>query len=124
MHCAQFLFSDFSLILCGYLMCRYTKLKRTVWEQVESLVYYFLFPVLLFHSIVKSSLDLGATSSHIGAGWAMGLAGIGLAYSLHHLPWLRRHIHRRDHGSSAQVAFRFKNSPNNLSPIGVASRYL
>jgi predicted permease len=25
-----------------------------VWEQVESLVYYFLFPVLLFQSIVRS----------------------------------------------------------------------
>ena len=54
MNYAQLLFPDFSLILCGYLVCRYTKLDRTVWAQVESLVYYFLFPVLLFHSIVKS----------------------------------------------------------------------
>jgi malonate transporter len=69
---AQLLFPDFSLILCGYLVCRYTALNRTVWEQVESLVYYFLFPVLLFQSIVKSPLDLGAASSLIGAAccWA------------------------------------------------------
>ncbi len=45
---AQLLFPNFSLILCGYLVCRYTALNRTVWGQVESLVYYFLFPVLLF----------------------------------------------------------------------------
>ena len=38
---AQLLFPDFSLILIGYLICRYTALNRTVWEQVESLVFYF-----------------------------------------------------------------------------------
>ena len=76
---AQLLFPDFSLIVCGYLVCRYTALNRTVWEKVESLVYYFLFPVLLFHSIVKSPLDLGAASSLIGAGLLMGVAGIAMA---------------------------------------------
>ena len=76
---AQLLFPDFSLILLGYLVCRYTALNRPVWEQVESLVYYFLFPVLLFHSIVKSPLDLGAASSLMGAGWATGLVGIAMA---------------------------------------------
>ncbi len=106
---AQLLFPDFSLILCGYLVCRYTALNRTVWEQVETLVYFFLFPVLLFHSIVKSPLDLLATSSLIGAGWAMGLTGIMLAYSLPYLPWLGRHITRRDHAASAQIAFRFNS---------------
>jgi malonate transporter len=106
---AQLLFPDFSLILCGYLVCRYTALDRTVWMQVEALVYFMLFPVLLFHSIVKSPLDLQAASSLIGAGWAMGLSGIALAYALPHLPWLGRYIHRRDHAASAQVAFRFNS---------------
>ncbi|MEI8029272.1 MAG: AEC family transporter [Comamonadaceae bacterium] len=109
MNFAQLLFPDFSLILCGYLVCRYTALNRTVWEQVETLVYFFLFPVLLFHSIVKSPLDIAATSSLIGAGWAMGLTGIMLAYSLPYLPWLGRHITRRDHAASAQIAFRFNS---------------
>lgn len=115
---AQLLFPDFSLILCGYLVCRYTALDRTVWEQVESLVYYFLFPVLLFHSIVKSPLDLGAASSLIAAGWMMALAGIGLAYSLPYLPWLGRRIDARDHASSAQVAFRF----NSFIALAIAER--
>ncbi|MBP6406169.1 MAG: AEC family transporter [Ramlibacter sp.] len=109
MNYAQLLFPDFSLILCGFLVCRYTALNRTVWEQVESLVYYFLFPVLLFHSIVKSPLDLGAASSLIGAGLLLGVSGIALAYSLPHLPLLGRHIDRRDHAASAQVAFRFNS---------------
>ena len=109
MNYAQLLFPDFSLILCGYLVCRYTALNRTVWLQVETLVYFLLFPVLLFHSIVKSPLDLGSASSLIGAGWAMGLTGIALAYSLPHWPGVGRHIARREHAASAQVAFRFNS---------------
>lgn len=118
MNYAQLLFPDFSLILCGYLVCRYTALNRPVWEQVESLVYYFLFPVLLFQSIVKSPLDLGAASSLIGAGWASGLVGIGLAYAIPHLPWLRTHVDARDHASSAQIAFRF----NSFIGLAIAER--
>ena len=109
MNYAQLLFPDFSLILCGYLVCRYTALNRTVWAQVETLVYFLFFPVLLFHSIVKSPLDLGSASSLIGAGWAMGLTGIALAYSLPHWPWLGRYIPKREHAASAQVAFRFNS---------------
>ena len=106
---AHLLFPDFSLIICGYLICRYTALNRTVWEQVETLVYYFLFPVLLFQSIVRSPLDLGATSRLISAGLLLGLAGIALAYSLPYLPWLGKHLDRRDHAASAQIAFRFNS---------------
>ena len=98
---AQLLFPDFSLIICGYLVCRYTALNRTVWEQVETLVYFFLFPVLLFQSIVRSPLDLGATSTMISAGLLLGLGGIALAYSLPYVPWLGRYIDRRDHAASA-----------------------
>ena len=109
MNYAQLLFPDFSLIICGYLVCRYTALNRTVWEQVESLVYFFLFPVLLFHSIVKSPLDLVAASSLISAGLLMGVAGIAMAYSLPYLPWLGKRIDTRDHAASAQIAFRFNS---------------
>jgi len=106
---AQLLLPDFSLILCGYLICRYTALNRTVWQPVESLVYYLLFPVLLFQSIVKSPIDLNAASGLMAAGLLSGLCGIGLAYTLPHLPWLGRHIDPRDHAASAQVAFRFNS---------------
>jgi malonate transporter len=105
----QLLLPDFALILCGYLVCRYTALNRTVWEQVESLVYFFLFPVLLFQSIVRSPLDLGATSSLIGAGLLLGVSGIGLAYALPHLPLVGRHVDAREHAGAAQVAFRFNS---------------
>jgi predicted permease len=106
---AQLLFPDFSLIACGWLLCRYTALNRRVWDQVESLVYYFLFPVLLFHSIVRSPLDFGATSHLLTAGVGVGLSGIALAYMLPFLPGIGAHIDRSDHAASAQIAFRFNS---------------
>jgi predicted permease len=105
----RLLFPDFSLILCGFLLCRFTKLDRPVWDQVENLVYYFLFPVLLFHSIVKSPLDVRATSSLIAAGLLLTAAGVALAYALPHLPGLARRIDAREHAAAAQVAFRFNS---------------
>nr|WP_315185096.1 AEC family transporter [uncultured Albidiferax sp.] len=118
MHYAQLLFPDFSLILCGYLVCRYTGLNRTVWEQVESLTYYFLLPVLLFQSIVKNPLDLVAASSLVFAGLALSLCAIGLAYALPYLPWLRTHINAREHAANAQIAFRF----NSFIALALAER--
>ena len=118
MNYAKLLFPDFSLILCGYLVCRYTALNRTVWQQVESLVYYFLFPVLLFHSIIKSPLDLGAASSLIAAGLTMGVIGIALSYSLPFLPWIGKYIDTREHAASAQIAFRF----NSFIALAIAER--
>ncbi len=118
MNYAHLLFPDFSLILCGYLVCRYTALNRSVWEKVESLVYFFLFPVLLFHSIVRSPLDLGAASSLIAAGLALGVSGIALAYSVPWWPGVGRAIDRRQHAGAAQVAFRF----NSFIALALAER--
>ena len=109
MNYAQLLLPDFSLILCGYLICRYTALNRSVWQPVESLVYYLLFPVLLFQSIIKSPIDPGSASGLMAAGLLLSAAGIGLSYALPYLPWLGRHIDLRDHAAGAQVAFRFNS---------------
>jgi malonate transporter len=106
---ARLLFPDFSLIATGYLICRYTALDRAVWEQVESLVYYVLFPVLLFQSIVRAPLDLDAASGLIGAGLLLGVSGIAMAYLLPRLPFLGPRIDRREHAAAAQVAFRFNS---------------
>ena len=118
MNFAQLLFPDFSLILCGYLICRYTALNRPVWQQVESLVYFVLFPVLLFHSIVKSPLDLNVASSLIGAGLSLGVCAIALSYSLPYWPILGKRLDRRDHAASAQVGFRF----NSFIALALAER--
>ena len=73
------LLPDVALILCGYLLCRHSTLNRQVWDQVDRLVYYFLFPVLLFHSIVKHPLDWQAARPLMGAGLCWAAAGIALA---------------------------------------------
>jgi malonate transporter and related proteins len=114
MYYAQLLLPDFSLIVCGYLICRFTALNRTVWEQVDSLVFYFLFPVLLFHSIVRSPLDLGAASSLIGAALCMVGACIAVTYSLARLPG----VQAADFASTAQIAFRF----NSFIALALAER--
>ena len=120
MNFVQLLLPDFGLILCGYLVCRYTALDRTVWEKVESLVYFFLFPVLLFQSIVRSPLDLGAASSLVAAGLLLGVSGIAMAYALPRVPGLRRHIEPREHAGAAQVAFRF----NSFIALALSERLL
>lgn len=115
---AHILLPDFSLILLGYLVCRFTPLGRAVWQPVEALVYYLLFPVLLFQSIVKSPIELDAASSLIAAGLLSALAGIGLAYALPYVPGLRTHMGARAHAGAAQVAFRF----NSFIGLAVAER--
>ncbi|MBP8286844.1 MAG: AEC family transporter [Rhodoferax sp.] len=97
------------MILIGYLVCRFTPLNRPVWTQVEQLVYFLFFPVLLFHSIVKSPLDAGAAGNLVAAGWLLALSGIALAYSLPYWPGLRADFAPRQHAGAAQVAFRFNS---------------
>ena len=109
MNYALLLLPDFSLILAGYLVCRFTALNRSVWQPVEALVYYLLFPVLLFQSILKSPIALGSASTLMAAGLLLSLGGIALAYVLPHLPWLGRQFERRDHAAAAQVSFRFNS---------------
>ncbi len=118
MNYAELLFPDFSLILIGYLICRFTPLNRPVWAQVEQLVYFLFFPVLLFQSIIRTPLDLGTASNLVGAAWTLGLGGIAMAYSVPYWPGLRGRVAARQHAASAQVAFRF----NSFIGLALASK--
>ena len=53
--------------------------------------------------------NLAIVAAVIAAVGLVFVIGIALAYSLPHLPWLGRHIDRRDHAAAAQVAFRFNS---------------
>ncbi len=108
------LLPDFLLILAGFLLCRYTALDRPIWEAAERLVYYLLFPVLLFNSVVRTPLDPGATAQLALGGIATVSCGIVLAYALKHL----RGVDPLAHASGAQVAFRF----NSFIALAVAER--
>jgi predicted permease len=109
MHFFQLLLPDFSLILCGYVLCRWTALDRKVWEPVERLVYYFLFPLMLFYAVVKTPLELQSTSHLVVSGWLLGGAAILFVYALPYWPWLGRYVDRRLHAGSAQIGFRFNS---------------
>ena len=118
MNYIKLLAPDFSLILLGFLLCRYTALNRAVWEQAEKLVFFVFFPVLLFHSIVKSPLDLSATSGLIIGGLTLAASGIALTYVLPYLPWLGARMDRREHAACAQIGFRF----NSFIALAMAER--
>jgi len=106
---ALLLLPEFTLILLGSLICRNTALNRSVWAQVDALVYYLLFPTLLFHSIIKSPLDLGDASRLLTGGLLILASGVTLSYSLPYLPGLRGHVQKREHAPAAQVGFRFNS---------------
>ena len=99
------LLPDFLLILIGWLVCRHTALNRPVWEATERLVYYLLFPVLLFNSIVKSPLHFGDAAALAAAGVGTLLVGIVLSLAIALWPG----VDRRLHASGAQTAFRFNS---------------
>jgi len=99
------LLPDFVLIVAGHLICRHTPLNRTVWDGAERLVYYVLFPALLFQAIVRNPLQPGSAMPIVLAGWAVIGTGIVLAYALRRAPG----VDPRLHASGAQTAFRFNS---------------
>ena len=105
---------DFLLILLGFVICRRTSLDRPVWEAAERLVYFLLFPVLLFSSIVKSPLQAVQAMSLATAGVGTTLVGIAVALSIGRWPG----VDRRLHASGAQTAYRF----NSYVALAVAER--
>ncbi|HSI47982.1 MAG TPA: AEC family transporter [Ideonella sp.] len=99
------LLPDFLLILLGFVLCRRTALNRSVWDGVEKLVYYLLFPVLLFVAIVRQPLQAGALMTLAGCGLAVVGCGIALSYAIGRWPG----VDARLHASGAQTAFRFNS---------------
>jgi predicted permease len=105
MSTALLLLPDFLLIVLGFALCRWTALNRGVWDGVERLVYYLLFPVLLFTSILKSPLQLDQTILLAAASVGTVAIGIVLALSLGRWPG----VDARRHASGAQTAYRFNS---------------
>lgn len=99
------LLPDFLLIVAGYLICHHTHLNRPIWDGVEKLVYYLLFPVLLFVAIVRQPLQAGVLLEFVGCGLAVVGSGIAMAYALGRWPG----VEPRLHASGAQTAFRFNS---------------
>jgi hypothetical protein len=76
-----------------------------VWDGAERLVYYLLFPCLLFQSILKNPIRVADVVSLGSVGLAIVGCGIALAYALGRLPG----VDPMTHASGAQTAFRFNS---------------
>lgn len=99
------LLPDFLLIALGFIIRRATALDKPVWDAVERLVYFLLFPVLLFTSIVKSPLQPAQTAGLALAAVGTSLVGIVAALAIGRWPG----VDQRRHASGAQVAYRFNS---------------
>ncbi|HZH56385.1 MAG TPA: AEC family transporter [Burkholderiaceae bacterium] len=94
---------DFLLIALGWALLHMLKYRAEFFSTAERLVYYILFPALLFSSIVKAPLSIAEASTLIGATAALMGGGVALA-------WLAAPVLRPDpmiHASLAQCAYRF-----------------
>jgi len=108
------LLPDFSLILFGALLIRITDWGREFWVGLEKLIYFVLFPALLFYSTSRAPLDFGATGRVLQIALAATVAGVLLG-------WLAKPLFRAGpmiFESGVQTAFRF----NSYIALAAASR--
>src|SRR5262249_61836529 len=78
---------DFALMLLGLLLAHRLGFDRTFWNGAEKLVYYVLFPPLLFNAIVHSEFSIGAEVRLLAT--ALGAFGIAAAIGFLAYPLLR-----------------------------------
>lgn len=111
---ATILIPDFSLILLGFLLMRFANWGSEFWSGVEKLVYYVLFPALLFYSTARTPLDFASTGTLLQVSLGATLCGIALG-------WLAKPLFTAApmvFESGVQTAFRF----NSYIGLAIASR--
>ncbi|MEW6204427.1 MAG: AEC family transporter [Pseudomonadota bacterium] len=107
------LFPDFAIIALGYLLRRFW-MAPAAWVTIEKLVYFVLFPCLLFFSVVSSNFDVNTVG-------AFALGGPAVIFSAFVLGWLGllfSKMGRVDFASGLQTAYRF----NSYIGLALASR--
>lgn len=77
---AELLIPDFALIAVGFVLRRYGGFGEEFWRGLERLVYYVLFPALLFGALARGRIELAAASGLIATGIAFTVAGMVLGY--------------------------------------------
>jgi malonate transporter and related proteins len=76
---ALLILPNFVLILVGLVLARRFAYGREFWEGVEKLVYYVLFPALLFRSLALAQLDPARAGRLVAAACAFTIAGFALS---------------------------------------------
>lgn len=113
MSTALLLIPDFSLILIGFILLRITKWGDSFWIGLEKMVYFVMFPALLFLSTSRTPINLAATGKMLQIAVAVCVIGIILG-------WLAKPVFKvgpKIFESGVQTAWRFN------SYIGLALAY-
>lgn len=108
------LFPDFALILLGFLLKRTMRWSADFWSGVDRLVYFILFPALLFYSTARTPFNFQATGNLLIVSLTACCGGIALG-------WLAKLFFASKpmvFESGVQTAFRF----NSYIGLAVASR--
>jgi len=108
------LLPDFLLVVLGWLLFRIGRFGKEFWPGLEKLVYFVLFPTLLFKVTAQAKIDLAAAPSFIATAVAAALAAIALGMAARRL--LR--LPAPAFASAFQCAFRF----NSYIGIAIADR--
>jgi malonate transporter and related proteins len=108
------LIPDFALILLGLAIARITDWSRGFWSGLEKLVYFVLFPALLFHSIARNKIDFAMAAPALKLAAVVVIVGMAAA-------WVAKFLVRSDRiafASAFQTGFRF----NSYIGLAVAGR--
>jgi hypothetical protein len=76
MQSALLLLPNFELILLGWCLRRLMPLDEHVWDGLEKLVYFVLFPALLFYALARNRIDFAAAAPLLASGAAAHGCGI------------------------------------------------
>ena len=100
---ALLILPNFVLILVGLLLARRFGYGREFWTGLEKLVYYVLFPALLFRSLAVAKLDFAQTGWLVAAACAFTIGGFALSL----LPKPLFRIDQQLHATASQCGYRF-----------------
>lgn len=99
------LLPDFALILLGFGLRRTMHLGDHFWIGLEKLIYFVLFPALLFHAIARTRIDFAAAAPFVASGMAAMCGGMLLGLLARPLFGPRPMVF----ASQFQCAFRFNS---------------
>jgi malonate transporter len=111
---ALVLLPDFLLIVAGAVLARLRAFDAVFWTGMERLVYFVLFPALLFRSLAAGAPATGSSLPLLATGLAFTLVGIALSY----LARFFLRLPKGDFAACFQCGFRF----NTYLALAVADR--
>ena len=103
MSAALLILPNFVLILVGLALARRFDYGRDFWGGLEKLVYYVLFPALLFRSLALANIDFAQAGWLVAAACAFTIAGFALALLAKPMFQLDEKLH----ATGSQCGYRF-----------------